>query len=203
MGTVFNIYEETRGNMTNRNNRGIMGNAKASAIVVALGLGLIFASPFAAQAKKSGEKESQKGGLPALEDRVEVDEGLIATLQTEVATLQSEVATLQTQVATLLGQSQFAVVASDGTLVRSSTGVAIDTHTASSGAYELTFSKDVSGCAYVATLGDTASGAPVAGEVSVSGDHDADSNPNDVFVQTSDSTGAAADASFHLYVNCP
>ena len=48
-----------------------MKNAKTLAIVVAFGLGLIFSSPLVAAA------ESQTGGLPALEDRVEKDEGLL------------------------------------------------------------------------------------------------------------------------------
>src|ERR1700691_737836 len=48
--------------------------------------------------------ESQAGGLPALEDRVEADEALIATLQTQVATLMSEVTAFQTAVTTLQGQ---------------------------------------------------------------------------------------------------
>ena len=46
----------------------------------------------------SGGGESQAGGLPALEDRVEADEALIATLQTQVSTLMSEVTALQTAV---------------------------------------------------------------------------------------------------------
>ncbi len=60
--------------------------------------------------------ESQAGGLPALEDRVEADEALIATLQTQVATLMSEVtalqgavSTLNTEVADLEGQNNFAL----------------------------------------------------------------------------------------------
>src|SRR5271168_3951865 len=48
--------------------------------------------------------ESQAGGLPGLEDRVEADEALIATLQTQVATLMSEVTALQNAVAVLQGQ---------------------------------------------------------------------------------------------------
>jgi len=56
----------------------VMRNAKTLAIVIALGLGLIFSAPFVVQAKKKGgDKESQKGGLPALEDRVEADEALL------------------------------------------------------------------------------------------------------------------------------
>src|SRR5712692_2406872 len=88
-----------------------MRNAKTLAIIVAVGLGLIFSAPFAAQAKakKGGDHESQKGGLPALEDRVEFDEGLIADLTIRVTTLETKVADLQ-------GQNNFACVAADGTL---------------------------------------------------------------------------------------
>ncbi len=177
-----------------------MRNAKTLAIVVALGLGLIFSAPFAAQAGK--KHESQKGGLPALEDRVDALTLRVDEQETDIVDLETHVAALQTQVNKLLGQNQFAVVSAAGAIVRSSAGVTIETHTVSSGAYELTFNKDVSGCAYVATLGDTAHAAPPVGEVSVSGDTDSD-NVNDVFVQTTNSAGAAADASFHLYVSCP
>ncbi len=78
-----------------------MRNAKTLPIVVALGLGLIFSSPFVAQAKKGAPKESQAGGLPALEDRVEFDEGLIAALTTRVTALETAVAELETDVTDL------------------------------------------------------------------------------------------------------
>jgi hypothetical protein len=58
-----------------------MGNKKTLAIAATLGLGLIFSSPIVARA------ESQAGGLPALEDRVEADEALIAELETDVTDL--------------------------------------------------------------------------------------------------------------------
>src|SRR5713101_720917 len=48
----------------------VMRNSKTLAIAFGLGLGLIFSSRFVAA-------ESQKGGLPALEDRVTADEGLL------------------------------------------------------------------------------------------------------------------------------
>ena len=155
--------------------------------------------------------ESQAGGLPALEDRVEADEALIATLQTQVATLMSEVtalqgavSTLQTQVADLLGQNNWAVVNVDGTIARASSAAVVvgNPHVAGSGVYEVNFGKDVSKCAYEATLGGTGTLAVPAGEVTVAGDTDADS-PNDVTVSTFNSAGAATDSSFHLTVTCP
>lgn len=165
--------------------------------------------------------ESQAGGLPGLEDRVEADEALIATLQVQVSTLMSEVTTLQGEVSTLmgevstlttevgdlLGQNNWAVVTAAGTIARASsaTVTVADVHAPGSGLYEINFGKDVSKCAYQATIGSTtAVPLPLApqGVVTVAGDADADS-PNDVFVQTSIAGGAAADFSFHLTVTCP
>jgi hypothetical protein len=99
-----------------------------------------------------GGGESQKGGLPALEDRVEADEALITALQ---------------------GQNNWAVVSSTATVVRSfsSAGPVTAAHPAT-GHYEVTFSKDVSACAYEATIGKTAAAAPTQGQISVSGDSD-------------------------------
>jgi hypothetical protein len=103
-----------------------MRNAKTLAIVFALGL--IFWSPFVAQAKKA-PKESQKGGLPALEDRVEADEALITALQGDVADLQ--------------GQNNFACVDDTGALGNHSSSVTGSTLLAT-GEFEVDFSKDVS-----------------------------------------------------------
>jgi hypothetical protein len=146
---------------------------------------------------KSGGGESQAGGLPALEDRVEADEALIAALQ-------SAVRKLQTQVAGLQGQNNWAVVASDGTLARSpSSAGAVSVEKGATGKYEVSFARDVSDCAYEATIGDAANAIPTQRQISVSGDVDSD-NPNEVFVQTFDQTGTTAtDSPFHLYVSCP
>jgi len=161
-----------------------MRNAKV--LTVLLVAGLAFSTPLVAQAKKGhgGGGESQKGGLPALEDRVEADEALITALQ---------------------GQSNFAVVSTTGTVVRSSSTpvpVTVDP-TVDTGIYAVNFGKDVTACAYTATIGDTANAVPLQGQISVSGDVDADS-PNDVYVQTFDKTGATpTDSPFHLSVSCP
>lgn len=134
--------------------------------------------------------ESQAGGLPGLEDRVEADEALIAALQTKVADLQ--------------GQNNWAVVKADGTVVRSQSSAGqVSAEKVATGQYEVTFAKDVSGCAYEATIGDTANAVPLQGQISVSGDTDSD-NPGDVFVQTFEQNGTVpTDSPFHLYVSCP
>jgi hypothetical protein len=156
--------------------------------------GILLAAALSSPAVAAGpihKGERQKGGLPALEDRVEADEALITTLQSEVAILQ--------------GQNNWAVIKADGTVVRSKGVVAVTPveHTVLSGKYEVTFTKDVSGCAYEATIGDTDTAVPVQGQISVSGDTDG-SQPNDVFVQTFDKTGTTlTDSAFHLYVSCP
>jgi hypothetical protein len=142
--------------------------------------------------------ESMAGGLPGLEDRVEADEALITTLQTQVNSFQTSITDLQ-------GQNNWAVVSAPGVVVRSSGAVGSVTvdHVASSGQYEVIFSKDVSGCAYQATIGDTGTAVPVQGLISVSGDADSDTG-NDVFVQTFEKTGTTlTDSPFHLTVTCP
>lgn len=143
----------------------------------------------AAGHKHNGGGESQAGGLPALEDRVDADEALIATLQGQVAALQ--------------GQSNWAVVdGATGTVTRShSSAGPVTGSRASAGLYDVTFAKDVSGCAYVATLGDTGTGTPLVGFINVAGDS---GDVNSVVVQTFDKTGSVAtDGSFHLSVSCP
>jgi hypothetical protein len=163
-------------------------------VVVSLGILLTVAlsTPLLAKKGKGGGNggESQAGGLPGLENRVEADEALIAALQTQVAALR--------------GQNNWAVVKADGTLVRSQSSAGnVSVEKVATGQYEITFAKDVSGCAYEATIGDTANAIPVQGQISVSGDTDSD-NPGDVFVQTFEQNGTSpTDSPFHLYVSCP
>src|SRR5215510_9669730 len=121
---------------------------RAMTIVVGLCLAMAAGSP--AFAKKGGKPggggESQAGGLPALEDRVDADEALIKALQSAVNTLNSEVSTLNSEVADLQGQNNWAVVSSSGTVVRfsSAAGAVTASHIAT-GQYEVTFNEDVSG----------------------------------------------------------
>jgi len=148
--------------------------------------------------KGNGGGESQSGGLPALEDRVDADEALITTLQGQVATLQANVSTL-------LGQNNWAVVNADGSIARASSTSVVegDAHVAGSGVYEVNFGKDVSKCAYQATIGGTATLPVPQGEIVVAGDTDGDS-PNDVTVTIFNAAETLPmDSSFHLTVTCP
>ena len=156
--------------------------------------GMAFSAPLAAFAKNphsgggGGGGGSQAGGLPALAKRVTADEASIKALQGSVAGL---------------GSTSFAVVGSDGTLVRSNSAagtVSVAPHTVGTGLYEVDFPADVSACAYTATLGDTGTAPPPLGMVGVSS---ATATPSGVTVQTTDTTGTATDEPFHLTVTCP
>ncbi len=201
---------------------------KAISLVCVMLLVVALASVSLAGPKTKGSTsqnggESQAGGLPALEDRVQKLEGEVGLLNTEVAALQTAVSALQsavtaiqsavsalqtsvgnlqTSVTGLQGQNNWAVVNSSGTVVRHSGSSSVTATKLGTGVYEITFAKDVSACAYVATIGDVGHVAPSPGQITVSGDVDGN-NPNDVQVQTFDKTGTAADSAFHLYVSCP
>jgi TolA-binding protein len=150
-----------------------------------------------------GGGESQAGGLPALEDRVDADEALIATLQTQVSTLMSEVTALQGAVTALQGQNNWAVVDATCTVSRSNSSAgAVTSVPVSAGVCEVIFAKDVSACAYEATVGDTGTLAVLPAFINVSGDTDADSN-HDVFVRTFNPAGTPTSFPFHLTVTCP
>src|SRR4029077_5918073 len=121
-----------------------MNRTKVLAAFLAAGMAL--SGPVAAFAKNphgGGGGGSQAGGLPALAKRVTADEALIKALQASVSGL---------------GNTSFAVVGADGTLVRSNSAagpVSVATHTPATGLYEVDFAADVSACSYSATLGDT------------------------------------------------
>ena len=152
--------------------------------------------------------ESQAGGLPALEDRVEADEALIATLQTQVATLMSEVSalqaavsTLQGQVATLLGQNNFAVVGETATtctlLASSSSAGPVSATFVSNGVCQVTFSKNVALCSSVTSI----VGTP-PGEISVTPSTKTIAGDS-VTVSTFIPAGTPSFAGFDLTVTCP
>ena len=93
----------------------------------------------------------------------------------------------------------FAVVASDGTLVRGS--AATGATKPGTGSYRVAFSRNISGCAYAATIGQTgSSGIADAGFISVAGDT---LNPtNGILVETRNTATSASDRPFHLVVMC-
>ena len=120
-------------------------------------------------------------------------------VEAQVVTLQAQVVTLQTAVNSLHPED-FAVVNSAGSLVRGSSSVISASNTGLTGAYQVIFNKDVSGCAYVATIGDTDSGTPLPGQIWVAG---RSGNADGIFIDTQDSTGASSNRPFHLSVSCP
>lgn len=93
----------------------------------------------------------------------------------------------------------FAVVDANGSLGRNFR--AFSSQRFSTGQYEVVFNRDVSGCAYVATIGNPGNDTiPLPGEIAVAGrlgDTDA------VFIATYNSDGNLADHGFHLAVHCP
>jgi len=160
-----------------------------------------------------GGGESQAGGLPGLEDRVEADEALIATLQTQVATLMSEVtalqtavtalqgqvSTLNTEVGDLEGQNNFAQVSAACTIVSShSSAGPVAAIPIAVGECEVEFSKNVSGCSAVATL----VGAASFGEISVVSTTQTITGDS-IVVSTDVPAGTPADNAFNLTVTCP
>jgi len=91
----------------------------------------------------------------------------------------------------------FAVVNANGTLARGQGTVSA--LRIGAGIYEVVFNRNVSRCAYVATIGDPAIGVGPPGEIGVASRA---GNANGVFLTTRDSAGALADRPFHLAVHC-
>jgi hypothetical protein len=90
----------------------------------------------------------------------------------------------------------WAVVDAAGALARS-TGTTGSIHLGP-GTYQVNFNRDVSGCAYTATIGPIGAG-------SSSGDIDVATragNNNAVFIETRDNSGVVSDRPFHLMVAC-
>jgi hypothetical protein len=90
----------------------------------------------------------------------------------------------------------WAVIAAAGTTSRSSH--VTSSEKAAAGQYVVIFDRDVKACAFVGSLGGIAAES-VVGQISVTR---RSINANGVFVRTYDSTGTAADKSFHLAVFC-
>src|SRR5438874_1561176 len=94
----------------------------------------------------------------------------------------------------------WAVVNADATLARGSGVVSVGRTPANlPSRFAIVFNRNVSQCAYVATLGSTAGGVPATGDITVA---TLDTSPNGVFVDTFNSAGTETSLPFHLVVLC-
>jgi hypothetical protein len=109
----------------------------------------------------------------------------------------------RTPVGTFLGSATlWAVINANGTVARSDGANVGQTGLIAgfAGSYEVIFRRDVTGCAYVATIGNAGAGNPAHGSIVVAARA---GKPFGVFVETRDSpTGPLANHPFHLFVNC-
>jgi hypothetical protein len=98
----------------------------------------------------------------------------------------------------------WAVVESNGTLVRHGTGVSESKEIGTPGEYEVVFNQNVSQCAYTATLGSTSDGSAPAGEIGVASRAEGlfKAKIDAVYIQTYNSTGTTTAEPFHLAVFC-
>ena len=95
--------------------------------------------------------------------------------------------------------SRWAVVGGDGTLAR---GSGIDgTSRESAGLYNVDVNRDITTCAFVASIAGIGGTAPLTGEVRLN-DFSSGALPDVVRVRTMDSTGVQADRPFHLAIFC-
>ncbi len=92
----------------------------------------------------------------------------------------------------------WAVVNSSGAIVRSS-GTTGSLHLVPAGQYEVDFNRDVTGCAYTATIGDPAHGTPAIGFIGVAA---RESVPDGVYVETHNSAATLTNSAFQLAVFC-
>jgi hypothetical protein len=96
----------------------------------------------------------------------------------------------------------WAVVNADGTIARSD-GASIGASgliPGFAGSYQVIFKRNVTGCVYVATIGNAGAGNPAHGSIVVAARA---GNAAGVFVETRDTpTGPLVNHPFHLFVNC-
>lgn len=104
---------------------------------------------------------------------------------------------LTAQRSTIQGLRIYAVVDSTGTLAR---GAKVDSVTrVGTGTYEVTFTRDVDGCSWDATVGDPADGSPTIAFPTVAL---ATGTTDTVRVQAFSDAGGNVDSGFHLQVDC-
>jgi hypothetical protein len=100
-------------------------------------------------------------------------------------------------------QNLFAVVnglSAPALLVAGQSFRAVSVNRISPGVYELYFDRDISNCAYVASLGDPGSVLVPAGIVGATGRA---GTPNGLFIVSRNLAGANTDQTFHVHVMCP
>lgn len=68
------------------------------------------------------------------------------------------------------------------------------------GIYEVIFDRNITACAYTATIGNPGTGTAASGQISI---QQRAGNANGVFVQTTDPAGAVASRPFYVTVDCP
>jgi 3-deoxy-D-manno-octulosonic acid (KDO) 8-phosphate synthase len=109
----------------------------------------------------------------------------------------------QSPIGTAVGSALlWAAINADGSTARSDGGNVGATRKLPgfNGSYEVIFRRNVTGCIYVATIGNAGAGNPLHGSIVVAARA---GNVNGVFVETRDSpTGPLSDRPFHLFVNC-
>jgi hypothetical protein len=96
----------------------------------------------------------------------------------------------------------WAAVKADGSTARSDRGNVTATRKLSgfNRSYEVIFRRNVTGCVYVATIGNAGAGNLLHGSIVVA---QRAGNVNGVFVETHDSpAGPLSDRPFHVFVNC-
>ncbi|WP_193607208.1 hypothetical protein [Nocardioides lijunqiniae] len=92
-----------------------------------------------------------------------------------------------------------AVVNANGTLVKAQSTHASTAGPLFPGSYEVVFDRDVTGCAYSVSVGESGTGDGVVGFGAVTG---RDGNPSAVFVSTFDKNGDIANRPFMVLVVC-
>jgi hypothetical protein len=92
----------------------------------------------------------------------------------------------------------FAVVAAGADVPTRANGVVSVTH-AGTGAYQVVFDRNVTGCGYIAGPGAVGAGGVPGYDVGVAPQN---GNPNGVFVQTYSAAGNVLDQAFYLVVDC-
>jgi hypothetical protein len=162
-----------------------------AALFVALGGSAYAAIVVTGHNIKNGTVEGAdiKNGSLASRDMKHDSIGGVAILESRLKTVPS--ATVAD------GVNRFAVVSNTGGLVRGR--LATSASRTSEGRYQVVFDRDVRGCAYFATLGDSGADTPPSGQIGTSS---LATNANGVAVRTTDASGTAADRPFHLIVSC-